>query len=148
MEGLRERSRRNVPGVWNLGAGGCRGDVIGAEELEKNKSLSLFRSSLQSQQGREGGRLGRQPWQGLLGNGKRCQAGSAANISGSHLCSLKPGVLPKASFQLPAMITLDVGQFLRARNPLCCAPPLSLSFKGSLPNMQQFPWRRRAEHKK
>lgn len=155
MEGLRERSRKNVLGVWNLGAGGCRGDVIGAEELEKNNSLSLFRSSLQSQQGREkregegkGGWLGRQPWQGLLGNGKGCQAGSAANISGSHLCSLKPGVLPKASFQLPAMITLDVGQFLRARNPLCCARPLSLSFKGSLPNMQQFPWRRRAEHKK
>lgn len=58
MEGLRERSRRNVPGVWNLGAGGCRGDVIGAEELEKNNSLSLFRSSLQSQQGREGGLAG------------------------------------------------------------------------------------------
>lgn len=41
MEGLRERSRRNVPGVWNLGAGGCRGDVIGAEELEKNNSFFI-----------------------------------------------------------------------------------------------------------
>ncbi len=52
-----------MPGVWNLGAGGCRGDVIGAEELEKNNSLSLFRSSLQSQQGREGGR---EAWQAAV----------------------------------------------------------------------------------
>ncbi|KAL1263671.1 hypothetical protein QQF64_006410 [Cirrhinus molitorella] len=66
MEGLRERSRKNVLGVWNLGAGGCRGDVIGAEELEKNNSLSLFRSSLQSQQGREGGREGEEGREGVL----------------------------------------------------------------------------------
>lgn len=125
MEGLREEQKKNVLGVWNLGAGGCRGDVIGAEELGE-KQVSFFIQILfavPAGVGGEGkgGRLGRRPWQGLLGNGKGCQAGSAANISGSHLCSLKPGVLPKASFQFPAMITLDVGQFLRARNPLCCS---------------------------
>lgn len=136
-------------GIWGLEAA----EVMSLEQRSWRKTtLFLYSDPLCSPsrggRGGRGGRIGRQSWQGLLGNGKGCQAGSAANISGSHLCSLKPGVLPKASFQLPAMITLDVGQFLRARNPLCCARPLSLSLKGSLPNMQQFPWRRRAEHKK
>lgn len=132
-------------GIWGLEAA----EVMSLEQRSWRKTtLFLYSDPLCSPSRGGEGRLGRQPWQGLLGNGKGCQAGSAANISGSHLCSLKPGVLPKASFQLPAMITLDIGQFLRARNPLCCARTLSLSFKGSLPNMQQFPWRRRAEHKK
>lgn len=56
--------------------------------------------------------------QGLLGNGKGCQAGPTANIRSSHLCSQKPGVLPKASFRLHGMITLDVGQLLRALSSL------------------------------
>lgn len=61
-------------------------------------------------------RTGSWPRQGLLGNGKGCQAGPTANIRSSHLCSQKPGVLPKASFRLHGMITLDVGQLLRAHS--------------------------------
>lgn len=48
MEGLREeREQKSVLGVWNLGAGGCRGDVIGSEHRrgeeprEKQASLSI-----------------------------------------------------------------------------------------------------------
>lgn len=87
--------------------------------------------------GRGGGRgvrAGTWPRQGLLGNGKGCQAGPTANIRSSHLCSQKPGVLPKASFRLHGMITLDVGQLLRAHSrppsfhhSLFILPP-SLSF--------------------
>ena len=114
-----------------------------------------------------GGGIGSRPRQGLLGNGKGCQAGPTANIRSSHLCSQKPGVLPKASFQLHGMITLDVGQLLRACSrslplslslyvpsfgSLALAPFRSLSFstafKSFLPNMQQLPWLRRMEHKK
>lgn len=151
MEGGRQEEK-NVLGGWNLGAGGCRGDVIGQSKRQvKNKSLSLSRSSLQSQQGRRGVVAGSQPRQGLLGNGKGCQAGPTANIRSSHLCSQKPGVLPKASFQLHGMITLDVGQLLRA--PPTSPPPVSQSlsfstaFKSFLPNMQQLPWLQRTEHK-
>lgn len=123
MESGRQEGK-NVLGGWNLGAGGCRGDVIGQSKRRvKNKSLSLFWSSLQSQQGRRGVVAGSRPRQGLLGNGKGCQAGPTANIRSSHLCSQKPGVLPKASFQLHGMITLDVGQLLRAL-PLFLPPSL------------------------
>lgn len=117
-----------------------------------------------------GGGVGSRPRQGLLGNGKGCQAGPTANIRSSHLCSQKPGVLPKASFRLHGMITLDVGQLLRACSlslplplfalPLCSLPWLSISpsssplslfplpSKAFLPNMQQLPWLQRMEHKK
>lgn len=106
-----------------------------------------------------GGCTGSWPRQGLLGNGKGCQAGPTANIRSSHLCSQKPGVLPKASFRLHGMITLDVGQLLRAHSltpslfpSLSLYPPsllfFSTAFKSFLPNMQQLPWLQRMEHKK
>lgn len=120
MEG--RKGEKNVLGGWNLGAGGCRGDVIGPEQEASEKQVSLFILILfavlaRGGEGRGGG-AGSQPRQGLLGNGRGCQAGPTANIRSSHLCSQKPGVLPKASFQLHGMITLDVGQLLRATLPL------------------------------
>lgn len=140
---------KNVLGGWNLGAGGCRGDVIGPEQEASEKQVSLFILILFAVPvgvwggwvwwgGGRGGGSGGQPRQGLLGNSKGCQAGPTANIRSSHLCSQKPGVLPKASFRLHGMITLDVGQLLRARSlppsltrslalPLCSLPRLSLS---------------------
>lgn len=115
-------------GGWNLGAGGCRGDVIGPEQEASEKQVSLFiliLFAVLARGGEErGGGAGSQPRQGLLGNGRGCQAGPTANIRSSHLCSQKPGVLPKASFQLHGMITLDVGQLLRATLPLSLALPL------------------------
>ena len=33
---------KNVLGGWNLGAGGCRGDVIGPEQEASEKQVSLF----------------------------------------------------------------------------------------------------------
>lgn len=157
MEGL-ERMRKKMcwaAGIWGLEAAEVM-SLGQSKSRVKNKSLSLFWSSLQSQQG---GGPGSQPRQGLLGNGNGCQAGPAANIRSSHLCSQKPGVLPKASFQLHGMITLDVSQQLRARS-LSLPPSLSLytpsldslsfstAFKGFLPNMQQLPWLQRVELKK
>ena len=143
MEGRRRRKGKNVLGGWNLGAGGCRGDVIGPEQEASEKQVSLFILILFAvpvgvggEGGGEGGGFGGRPRQGLLGNGKGCQAGPTANIRSSHLCSQKPGVLPKASFQLHGMITLDVGQLLRACSPslppsltlpLCSLPRRSLS---------------------
>lgn len=155
-------------GGWNLGAGGCRGDVIGPEQEASEKQVSLFiliLFAVPAGEGRGGGVYGSQPRQGLLGNGEGCQAGPTANIRSSHLCSQKPGVLPKASFRLHGMITLDVGQLLRACSlslppslPLCSLPGLTLSlsltlsfstaFKSFPPNMQQLPWLQRMEHKK
>ena len=41
MEG-RRRKGKNVLGGWNLGAGGCRGDVIGPEQEASEKQVSLF----------------------------------------------------------------------------------------------------------
>ncbi|KAK9964900.1 hypothetical protein ABG768_006030 [Culter alburnus] len=69
MEGLREEQKKmcSASGIWGLEAA----EVMSLEQRswEKNKSLSLFRSSLQSQQGWEGrGREG-----GLAGGrGRGC----------------------------------------------------------------------------
>lgn len=65
MEGLREEQKKmcSASGIWGLEAA----EVMSLEQRswEKNKALSLFRSSLQSQQGwREGGLAG--------GRGKGC----------------------------------------------------------------------------
>lgn len=155
MEGLWRKAKMCwAAGIWGLVAAEVM-SLGQSKRRVKNKSLSLFWSSLQS---RRGGGPGSRPRQGLLGNGKGCQAGPTANIRSSHLCSQKPGVLPKASFRLHGMITLDVGQLLRA----CSLSPPSLSlslytpslgslsfstaFKSFLPNMQQLPWLQRMEH--
>ena len=136
MEGWRRvGNMRRASGIRGLEAA----EVMSLDRSKrrvKNKSLPLFRSSLQFHwkvgvggrggRGREGG-AGSWPRQGLLGNGRGCQAGPAANIRSSHLCSQKPGVLPKASFRLHGMITLDVGQLLRAHSlPPSLFPSLSL----------------------
>lgn len=140
-----------MEGRWRKGKMCWAAEIWGLEAAEvmslgqskrrvKNKSLSLFWSSLQSQWGRGWG-PGSRPRQGLLGNGKGCQAGPTANIRSSHLCSQKPGVLPKASFRLHGMITLDVGQLLRACS-LSLPPsiPLSLSlYAPSLGSLSLFP---------
>lgn len=135
MEGRRRKGKMCwAAGIWGLEAAEVM-SLGQSKRRVKNKSLSLFWSSLQSQQG--GGISGSRPRKGLLGNGKGCQAGPTANIRSSHLCSQKPGVLPKASFRLHGMITLDVGQLLRASSlslppsltlPLCSLPRLSLFF--------------------
>lgn len=39
MEGSRSGGK-NAPGVWNPGAGSCRGDVIGPEREESEKQVS------------------------------------------------------------------------------------------------------------
>lgn len=51
-------------GVWNLGAGGCRGDVIGAEDLGE-KQVSFFIQILFAVPAgvRGGGRIGRGCWE-------------------------------------------------------------------------------------
>lgn len=51
----RERSRKNVLAVWNLGLEAAEVMSLEQGSSEKNKSLSLFRSSLPSQRGRVGG---------------------------------------------------------------------------------------------
>lgn len=145
-----------MPGGWNLGAGGCRGDVIGQEQeaSEKQVLILILFAGRGGRKGNGGEGAGSPPSQGLLGNGRGCQAGPTANIRSSHLCSQKPGVLPKASFQLHGMITLDVGQLLRAPPPppprlLNSLPGLclffSFAFKSFHPSMLLLPWLQRME---
>lgn len=128
MEGRQRKGKMCwAAGIWGLEAAEVM-SLGQSKRRVKNKSLSLFWSSLQFQWG---GVAGGRPRQGLLGNGKGCQAGPTANIRSSHLCSQKPGVLPKASFRLHGMITLDVGQLLRACS--LSLPPSFYRFPFMLP---------------
>lgn len=128
---------------------------LGQSEETREKQVCLF---FPNPFCRPRGRAGRPPGQGMLGKRKGCQARPTANMRSSHLCFLKPGVLPKASFWLCSMVTLDEGQFLRASSyslrphPLVHTHSLTelplFAFKGSLTNIRQSPWKRKVEHKK